>query len=120
MVGGGMANTFLYALGKNIGKSLCEKDLKEIISEYNKLSFGSNYNKRQYWIYQPGKDALRWSDFYEEGIMGINWDELGDLKKYKSRVELRESLINNFIHDAIFLLNKLLTLQLIHQKNFLF
>jgi phosphoglycerate kinase len=29
VVGGGMANTFLSALGKNIGKSLCEKDLKE-------------------------------------------------------------------------------------------
>lgn len=29
VVVGGMANTFLYALGKNIGKSLCEKDLKE-------------------------------------------------------------------------------------------
>lgn len=28
-VGGGMANTFLYALGKNIGKSLCEKELKD-------------------------------------------------------------------------------------------
>ena len=29
VVGGGMANTFLYALGKNIGNSLCEKDLKD-------------------------------------------------------------------------------------------
>ncbi len=29
VVGGGMANSFLYALGKNIGNSLCEKDLKE-------------------------------------------------------------------------------------------
>jgi phosphoglycerate kinase len=29
VVGGGMANTFLYALGKNIGKSLCEKDFKD-------------------------------------------------------------------------------------------
>ena len=28
VVGGGMANSFLYAMGKNIGKSLCEKDLK--------------------------------------------------------------------------------------------
>jgi phosphoglycerate kinase len=25
-IGGGMANTFLYALGKDVGKSLCEKD----------------------------------------------------------------------------------------------
>ncbi len=29
VVAGGMANTFLYAIGKNIGKSLCEKDLKD-------------------------------------------------------------------------------------------
>jgi phosphoglycerate kinase len=29
LVAGGMANTFFYALGKNIGKSLCEKDLKD-------------------------------------------------------------------------------------------
>jgi phosphoglycerate kinase len=29
LVAGGMANSFLYALGKNIGKSLCEKDLKD-------------------------------------------------------------------------------------------
>ncbi len=29
VVGGGMANTFLYALGKNVGKSLCEKELKD-------------------------------------------------------------------------------------------
>jgi len=29
VVGGGMANTFLYALNNNIGNSLCEKDLKE-------------------------------------------------------------------------------------------
>ncbi len=28
VIGGGMANSFLYALGHNIGKSLCEKDLK--------------------------------------------------------------------------------------------
>ena len=40
LVAGGMANTFLYALGKNIGKSLCEKDLKDsalhIIAEAKK------------------------------------------------------------------------------------
>ncbi len=31
VVGGGMANSFLYAIGKNVGKSLCEKDLKESV-----------------------------------------------------------------------------------------
>lgn len=29
VIGGGMANTFIYALGYNVGKSLCERDLKE-------------------------------------------------------------------------------------------
>jgi len=29
VIGGGMANTFLYANGHNIGKSLCEKDLAD-------------------------------------------------------------------------------------------
>ncbi len=33
VVGGGMANTFLYALGKNVGKSLCEKNLKDLALE---------------------------------------------------------------------------------------
>jgi phosphoglycerate kinase len=28
VIGGGMANTFLYAMGKPVGASLCEKDLK--------------------------------------------------------------------------------------------
>jgi phosphoglycerate kinase len=29
LVAGAMANSFLFALGKNVGKSLCEKDLKD-------------------------------------------------------------------------------------------
>jgi len=33
VVGGGMANTFLFALGHPIGKSLCEKDLKDTALE---------------------------------------------------------------------------------------
>lgn len=30
LIGGGLANTFLYAEGKNIGESLCEKDKAEV------------------------------------------------------------------------------------------
>lgn len=33
VIGGGMANTFLYAKGYDIGASLCEKDLKETAQE---------------------------------------------------------------------------------------
>ncbi len=33
IIGGGMANTFLYAQGKDIGKSLCEKDMADTARE---------------------------------------------------------------------------------------
>lgn len=33
LIGGGLANTFLYATGYNIGKSLCEVDKKEVARE---------------------------------------------------------------------------------------
>ena len=42
IIGGGMANTFLNALGVDIGKSLCEHDMKDecnkIIAEAKKLN----------------------------------------------------------------------------------
>jgi phosphoglycerate kinase len=33
VIGGGMANTFLYAQGYEVGKSLCERDLKDTATE---------------------------------------------------------------------------------------
>ena len=33
VLGGGMANTFLYAQGYDLGKSLCEKDMKETVQD---------------------------------------------------------------------------------------
>ncbi len=44
VVGGGMANTFLYALGKNIGKSLCEKDLKDTALKIIETAKGNGCN----------------------------------------------------------------------------
>ncbi|MDC7675736.1 phosphoglycerate kinase [Asticcacaulis machinosus] len=37
-IGGGMANTFLYALGYDIGGSLCEKDMADTAREIMKLA----------------------------------------------------------------------------------
>jgi len=42
VVAGGMANSFIYALGHNIGKSLCEKDLKETALEILELAKKNN------------------------------------------------------------------------------
>ena len=42
VVAGGMANSFIYALGHNIGKSLCEKDLRDNALEILQLAKKNN------------------------------------------------------------------------------
>jgi hypothetical protein len=55
-----------------------------------------NQKTTQYWIYAPGEKASKWYDFYNEDIMGLGWDEIGDLSKYNNRIEIRESLIKHY------------------------
>lgn len=45
-----------------------------------------------YWTFSPGENAKKWDDFYEKGIMGIPWEELGDLREYSSKDEMVEFL----------------------------
>jgi 5-methylcytosine-specific restriction protein B len=44
-----------------------------------------------YWIYSPGKNASRWKDFYEEGIIGIGWD-IGNLKKFPNKESMKKKM----------------------------
>jgi MoxR-like ATPase len=39
---------------------------------------------RRVWVYAPGENAEYWDEFYEDGIMAIGWDALGDLSQYGS------------------------------------
>lgn len=59
-----------------------------------------NQKSIQYWIYAPGEKASKWNDFYNEKIMGLGWDEIGNLTKYNSRIEIRESLIKYYGGDG--------------------
>lgn len=64
----------------------------EVYNEYKKLNNTPAIN--QYWIYAPGENAEKWDEFYKEGIMGLGWGELGDLKQYKSKKEIAKKLKN--------------------------
>jgi 5-methylcytosine-specific restriction protein B len=39
---------------------------------------------RRVWIYAPGENAEHWDELYENGIMAIGWDGLGDLSRFGS------------------------------------
>ncbi|SOC19529.1 5-methylcytosine-specific restriction protein B [Ureibacillus xyleni] len=51
-----------------------------------------NKNEKKYWIYAPGTNASEWEDFYAKGIMGIGWEELGDLKQYPSKEAMKSKM----------------------------
>lgn len=46
-----------------------------------------------FWLYAPGRGAGMWDDFYQRGVMGLGWDELGDLAAYSTKEDMRKRLI---------------------------
>lgn len=44
------------------------------------------------WAIAPGENGRLRDEFHAEGIIGIGWDDLGDLTQYKSRDELEKAL----------------------------
>ncbi|MDD4803536.1 MAG: AAA family ATPase, partial [Syntrophomonas sp.] len=52
----------------------------------------SLWNEKRYWIYAPGENSSKWDEFYEQGIMGIGWDEMGDLKQYPSKDAMKTKM----------------------------
>jgi len=51
---------------------------------------------KQYWLYAPGENAYLWDEFYQDGIIGLGWDEIGDLSQYKSRDEIKKALVDAY------------------------
>lgn len=78
---------------------------KEIINinEYTALLDNLNLTEnkmKKYWIYSPGEQASKWEEFYDENIMALGWDELGDLNNYKDKAEIQQKLITVYESDT--------------------
>ena len=59
-----------------------------------------------YWLYAPGEQASFWDEYYQEGIMGLGWNKIGDLKEYNKQEDLIVPLKTNYgdessqVHNA--------------------
>lgn len=42
-----------------------------------------------YWLYSPGEAASMWEEFYNAGIMAIGWGEIGDLKAFETKGDIK-------------------------------
>lgn len=67
---------------------------KEVI-DYIKNLIEPEESKR-YWLYAPGDNAKHWDEFYDNGIMGIGWEDLGDLSKYSDKNSIKTALDNEY------------------------
>lgn len=58
------------------------------ISEYMGWKLSDNDSapnkRRRCWVCAPGEQAEAWEEMYEDGEIGIGWDDLGDLRQYKN------------------------------------
>lgn len=48
--------------------------------------------KKKYWLFAPGQNASQWGNFYDSGIIGIGWDNLGCITQYASKEDVKSSM----------------------------
>lgn len=46
----------------------------------------------RYWTYSPGEGAAVWDECYDNGIIAIGWEEIGDLSQYRSKSDMKEAM----------------------------
>ena len=42
-------------------------------------------DKKRYWMYAPGEGSSMWDEFYDKEVMGIGWDDIGNLKQFPTK-----------------------------------
>lgn len=53
-----------------------------------------------YWLYAPGEQAVYWDEYYQDGIMGLGWNKIGDLKEYRKQQDLVAPLKQHYGADT--------------------
>ena len=57
-------------------------------------------NRVRYWVYSPGENAKKWEQFYNEGVMGIGWGEIGDLRQFSEMAEISEAVRERYAKEG--------------------
>lgn len=57
-------------------------------------------NAIAYWIYSPGEQAAFWDEYSQNGIMGLGWNKIGDLRDYRKQQDLIAPLKQHYGADT--------------------
>ena len=72
------------------------KTKKQLSNEADPLEEKEELRPKQYWIVAPGEGARKWDEFHKEGLIGIGWDAVGDLRSYGTREAMRDAIIAKY------------------------
>ncbi len=50
----------------------------------------------RYWLYAPGEGSIMWDYFHSHGEMGIGWAEIGDLRIFSSKEEMKQKMKDTY------------------------
>jgi len=77
-----------------------ENKIKKTTAQMNEKGDGladSDVRTTHYWLYSPGVGAEKWEEFYQAGIMSVDWESpIGDLSAYQTREEIRKKLQEHY------------------------
>lgn len=82
-----------WIVSEKVNKENKKKEKEEAAATAAYTLGDGDVDSTSYWLYAPGEDASEWERFYTEGIMGLGWHGLGNLREYDSKEEMRLKLV---------------------------
>lgn len=55
---------------------------------------------KRYWVIAPGNNGSEWEEFFDEGIVAIDWNGMNDLKTFATRDDMRVKLQELYPSDT--------------------
>lgn len=71
-------------------------------------------SEKHFWMYAPGEGSRKWEEFHSQSIMGIGWDNLGDLTQYADREAMRAKMKELYDESKTYKNDSLATWQFAH------
>jgi Cdc6-like AAA superfamily ATPase len=75
--------------------------------QFDAVASATAHREPHYWIYAPGRQAMYWDEFFRAGIMGLGWDEVGNLSSCADRESIQRKLKkiypgkSSYIYDSL-------------------
>lgn len=60
----------------------------------------SSLSKMNYWLIAPGRGAEFWTDWLDDGIMSIGWEDAGSLEEFETKAELVDAIKTSYPEDG--------------------